>query len=200
MLDKNSMNTGKTWCLAVVFAVGSFFAAMPTMAQRSYKQSAGVMVGGLDGLSYKYFLSNHLAVQADLGFRMLATQGSARIISGGVTSKTDAVVMNCWTFEVNPNIVYQSLAGDWDWGGLSWFAGGGAGLGLLQGYGSTTAQGKWGVNAIAGLELGLDDAPLTIGLDFRPGYGMAFTGAQNGYSTVIDMFDWALTASIRYTF
>ncbi|MCM1034341.1 MAG: hypothetical protein NC038_02150 [Paludibacter sp.] len=165
--------------------------AMPMSAQRSYQHSLGVAVGSFDGVSYKRFLTDKWAVQADLGFRMLATQGSLRL--DGYRMGTEA--FNYWTFEANPNMVYQSLIDGWDWGGLSWFAGGGVSLGLAQGYAGTSTYGKWGLNGIVGLELGLDDAPLTIGLDFRPGYGMLF---GNGF--VANMFDWALAITVRYTF
>lgn len=161
-------------------------AAASAQAQQPYKHSIGVSVGSLEGVSYKMFFTDQLALHADLGFQMLATVGG----SDGYTND-----LRFWTFVANPNVVYQDNITGWNWGGIGWFAGGGLSLGLAQGFSSSTTLGKWGINAIAGVELGLDDAPLAISLDFRPGYGMAFV--ENGS---VSFFDWAIAASVRYTF
>jgi hypothetical protein len=81
--------------------------------------------------------------------------------------------------------------------------------------------GKFAVNALVGVEVVLKNAPLTIGFDVRPGYGMLFMGRDkaerdaynalvkehwdNGelYSATLysyQYFDWTVSASIRYTF
>ena len=59
--------------------------------------------------------------------------------------------------------------------------------------------GKFGVNAIAGIECILNDTPISVGLDFRPGYGLLFANQQYGTITT-HIFDWALAASVRYCF
>jgi hypothetical protein len=81
--------------------------------------------------------------------------------------------------------------------------------------------GKFAVNALVGVEIVLKNAPITIGFDVRPGYGMLFMGRDkaerdaynalvkehwdNGelYSATLysyQYFDWTVSASIRYTF
>lgn len=77
--------------------------------------------------------------------------------------------------------------------------------------------GKFGINAMLGIELALKDSPITLGFDFRPGYGLMFTGHDKEYKQrqkrfeklgyeysenlpVFNFFDWSISASIRYTF
>ena len=60
-------------------------------------------------------------------------------------------------------------------------------------------DGKFGINAILGLEYKLD-IPLTLQLDFRPGYGMLFTDEYFYGPDVWNYFDWSLNAGVRYTF
>lgn len=156
-------------------------------AQKPYKHSVGLSVGGFEGASYKVFLTNEVALQADFGFRLLSTRGG----SGGYLS-----AVSFYTFELNPNAVYQGSITGWNWGGVAWFAGGGMSLGLAHDFGTSgPTYGKWGFNAIGGAELGLDDAPLAFSLDFRPGYGLLFRDGST-----LSFFDWALVAGIRYTF
>ena len=180
----------KKFAKKFLLVVALVAAAASAQAQQPYKHSIGVSVGSLEGVSYKMFFTDQLALHADLGFQMLATVGG----SDGYTND-----LRFWTFVANPNVVYQDNITGWNWGGIGWFAGGGLSLGLAQGFtkvdGVNTTLGKWGINAIAGVELGLDDAPLAISLDFRPGYGMAFV--ENGS---VSFFDWAIAASVRYTF
>lgn len=176
----------KKFAKKFLLVVALVAAAASAQAQQPYKHSIGVSVGSLEGVSYKMFFTDQLALHADLGFQMLATVGG----SDGYTND-----LRFWTFVANPNVVYQDNITGWNWGGIGWFAGGGLSLGLAQGFSSNTTLGKWGINAIAGVELGLDDAPLAISLDFRPGYGMAFV--ENGS---VSFFDWAIAASVRYTF
>lgn len=176
----------KKFAKKILLVVALVVAAASAQAQQPYKHSIGVSVGSLEGVSYKMFFTDQLALHADLGFQMLATVGG----SDGYTND-----LRFWTFVANPNVVYQDNITGWNWGGIGWFAGGGLSLGLAQGFSSNTTLGKWGINAIAGVELGLDDAPLAISLDFRPGYGMAFV--ENGS---VSFFDWAIAASVRYTF
>ncbi len=171
-----------------ILLVALLFVAVAVQAQKPYKHSIGLSVGSFEGASYKVFLTNDVALQTDLGFRLLSTQGG---------NDSYSTAMDFWTFEVNPNALYQGSITGWNWGGVAWFAGGGISLGLARDFGSSgPTYGKWGFNAIGGAELGLDDAPLAFSLDFRPGYGMQF---RSDYKP-ISFFDWALVAGIRYTF
>lgn len=182
--------------------------ATSASAQRIYTHSVGVNLGNFEALSYKGFLfDSSLALQVDLGFRMLQTPVTSEVYLNGQkmlsANGTDAY----WTFEVNPNLMYQNIIDSWDWGGISWYAGGGLSLGLLEPTYQLNANmdqtmGKFGVNAIGGVELGLDDAPLAISFDFRPGYGNMFSGYSDGANrsgTVGSFFDWAICIGVRYT-
>lgn len=67
--------------------------------------------------------------------------------------------------------------------------------------------GKFGLNAIGGIELGWKKIPLAVGVDFRPGYGMGFKtdkqkqgGVETKTTDLLHFFDWALVASVRYCF
>lgn len=136
-------------------------------AQAPYKHSVGATVLNFNGFSYKTFLTNNLALSVDAGFKWTVFNGIPL------------------TSEVNPNLMYEAPTRA---NGLYWFAGGGLSLGGWAGYG------KFGVNAIGGIEYKFN-IPLTIQADFRPGYGMAFTGGGYGLS----YFDWGLCFGIRYT-
>lgn len=260
-------------------------AALSMFAQ-DYKHSAGLVVGSLDGLSYKYFISDELAIQADLGFQLGATSGNLFTSSSYAKDEykneskfnlgTDA---NFWSFQLAPNFVWQKNITSFDWASLDFFVGGGISIGYakltkakvtsLKSVSSDYANnkevyrseiaynkksykyavyedgkevykyegeleepfdgedydfesldadfGKFGVNAIAGVELALKGAPITIGIDFRPGYGLLFASHNEDYkktqevakefgyeysetAPVYHFFDWTLAATVRYTF
>ena len=66
--------------------------------------------------------------------------------------------------------------------------------------------GKFGVNAVAGLELGFSNVPLALSFDFRPGYGLGFYSGKNSQDSKVtenmtfNFFDWALNVGLRYCF
>ena len=223
--------------------------AMCAFAQ-DYTQSVGLVVGSLNGASYKYFISEELAIQADLGIGVMATGGSftevGEITMFGETTKEKFVQnlnASLWTLQIAPNFIWQKNITSFDWGKLDFFVGGGLTLGYakftkgeateykqyedgkevgsgkytikpqLSGEDCDKSYGKFGINAIAGVELALTSAPITIGLDFRPGYGLMFSGKETeeedlGYygkisatsSGTYNFFDWTLAATVRYTF
>lgn len=229
--------------------------AMCAFAQ-DYTQSVGLVVGSLNGASYKYFISEELAIQADLGIGVMATGGSSVSTANktleGKSDKTKSVTkmdVSLWTLQVAPNFIWQKDLTTFDWGKLDYFVGGGLTLGyakFIKGElvssknykdgkeinsteyrrgdatfigtdeGFNQSYGKFGINAIAGVELALTGAPITIGLDFRPGYGLLFTGDNEDTkeekedvksmggkmttSNTFSFFDWTLAATVRYTF
>lgn len=141
-------------------------------AQAPYKHSVGATLISINGVSYKTFLTDKLALSIDGGFKWTVSpvMGYAAVPLTG---------------EVNPNLMYEAGAGPQ---GLYWFAGGGISLG------GWTGAGKFGFNAIGGVEYKFSDVPLTLQGDFRPGFGLAFNSfAASGY------FDWGLCFGIRYT-
>ncbi|MCQ2285547.1 MAG: hypothetical protein MJZ76_01575 [Bacteroidales bacterium] len=144
-------------------------------AQAPYKQSIGITAGNMQAVSYKVFFTDHLALQADLGTKITLATG-------------DLWNWPVWTVELNPNLMYEGSIIP----GLFWFAGGGVSLGYCW---NITNLGKFGVNAIGGLEYKFGNIPLTLQFDFRPGYGLLF----NTYGTA-NYFDWGINAGVRYTF
>jgi hypothetical protein len=183
--------------LLAVFSV--LFCVSAAFAQAPYKHSIGGTIGSMQAFSYKTFVTDHFAIQVDLGTKITHTDGE------------NARGINIWDLELNPNFMYEGnfVAG------LYGFAGGGVSLGY-----SWTAWdprvhsthpiyywhynehywdcGKFGINAILGLEYKLN-IPLTLQLDFRPGYGMLF-GEKFWGDNVWNYFDWSLNAGIRYAF
>ena len=224
-----------------------------TISAQDYTHSIGATVGNMYGVSYKGFIFgvDGLALQADLGVK-ISNYGKAATITTRVdgnsntNSGTFANSQDYFTFEVNPNVVYQRDITSGGWGKLSWYAGGGISIGMMKsgasgnfymddngalhdfwwavsaridtdGDGSKDADavdlgGKFGFNAVGGVEMSLAGAPLVIGLDFRPGYGLQFlsqdmmvgmspTGpVMKKASITTSFFDWTLAASIRYRF
>lgn len=184
-------NYMKKYILSVLLCVAAL-----SLSAQDYKHSIGGMVGSMYGASYKGFVFDveHLALQADLGFRLMASAGGNGTYTGPI---------DIYTFEINPNMLYQNTIGEFDEGRVDWYAGGGLSLGLCSNLYSTRVgsyvhnapvQGKFGLNAIAGAEI-VFDAPVNLSLDFRPGYGVAFNDNYH-----VSFFDWALAVSVRYRF
>ena len=179
--------------------------ATGVMAQ-GYTHSVGATVGTLYGVSYKGFIiSDNLALEVDLGVNLMSTPVSSTMTYLGTKTTTSGTWNGCYTFEVNPNILYQAGIANWDFGGLAWYAGGGVSIGFIDDIKySGNPSFKWGVNATGGVELKLSSVPLAISFDFRPGYGMytdsADDGGGNKISIASSFFDWKLAAGVRYTF
>jgi hypothetical protein len=150
-----------------------------------YKGGIGVTVGTMYGVQGKMFLTPALALQADLAWKFGVYNGNFQ----GSTYISD--------FELNPNLLYQANITKWNWGQLDWFAGGGLSLGCEFGHynHNHNTMGKFGINAIGGVELSLSKIPLAFALDFRPGYGLLFS---KNYAP--SYFDWAITIGVRYCF
>ncbi|MCR4964769.1 MAG: PorT family protein [Bacteroidales bacterium] len=158
-------------------------------AQAPYKHSIGVTAGNLNALSYKTFFGSHLGLQLDLGYKYIYTDGEN--LSG----------VHISSLELNPNLMYEGHFTK----GLYGFIGGGVSLGYRWNYWGSASMwdygisyrqdnGKFGVNAIAGLEYKFS-IPLTLQLDFRPGYGLLFDDSWDW-----SYFDWGVNLGIRYTF
>ena len=179
----------------IILLFASIMLSTTCIYSQEYKNSIGIVAGSLNGLSYKTFVKENVAVQTDLAFGLLATRGTV-YYAGYAFSGEEHV----WTFQLQPNVYYQKNIHDVAWGGIDAFVGGGASLGYAEEFGSDLSLGKFGLNAIAGIELILVDAPITVGLDFRPGYGMLFANIEDYMPITMHVFDWALAASVRYRF
>lgn len=161
--------------LAVVVALFSINA----MAQHEI----GAVVGGMNGASYKYWFNDAFALQADLAVGL--TQAAFKNHSAGM-----------YDFTINPNAEYHwALPVE----NLKIYAGGGINFGLCNGletaaWGYNTVSGKFGINAITGLQYDLASVPLALAFDFRPSYGMSFDGNNN----TSHFFDWKIAFAVRY--
>ena len=161
--------------LAVVVALFSINA----MAQHEI----GGIVGGLNGVSYKYWFNDNVALQADLAVGLTRAAGSeyGHSWNAGV-----------YDFTINPNALYHfDLPAN-----FKIYLGGGLNFGLvnwLEGGINETVMGKFGVNAVAGLSYDIQAVPLVLAFDFRPGYGLGFRDGGT-----MNYFDWKLAFAIRY--
>ena len=165
-------------------------------AQAPYKYSMGAVFGNMEGISYKMFVADKLAFQADLGVKFFATQFGkvvtpAPYVPGDpVIPVTPIAIKTFVDVELNPHIMYQRSAKATEAGQLSWFVGVGASIGY-----QFDKNGKFGANLIGGIEYSGAKTPLSVQLDYRPGYGMLFDN-----NTTRSFFDWTLALSVRYTF
>jgi outer membrane protein OmpA-like peptidoglycan-associated protein len=145
-----------------------------------YKTGIGVIVGSINGLSFKTFFSPSLALQADLGMH-LTTYSYASL-------------------SINPNLVFQKNITKFKHvGRLDWLAGGGLSGGYtwwggLSNFDLSYGYFKYGINAIGGAELTFGKLPLAVQFDFRPGYSRISSGWTYDYNS----FDWSVNLSVRY--
>ena len=145
----------------------------------------GVVVGGFNGLSYKRIVNENFAIQTDLAVGFQRTVFNLE----GITGPTDL-----FDFVLNPNFLFNKELNS----GLYAFVGGGVSLGLAQELLILESYGKFGVNAMLGAGYKFQNFPISLSLDFRPGYGMLFHGDWLGM--VVNTFDWHLAFSARYCF
>ena len=194
---------------------------------KDYTHSVGIAVGSSYGLAYKYFFKDNWALKVDITDNIYKGSWDAN------TMFTD--------FDFNPNVVYQMPIKTFKTCRLDFFVGGGTTLGFgdpyLDSYFSNNTDGIfshncvehrwydidrhctgmpfiWGLNGILGLELNLA-IPMTIELDFRPGYGLfsfnewdecdCYNKGHCDFTVPIhrtneSFFDWSLNATISYKF
>ena len=99
-----------------------------------------------------------------------------------------------WSLIVHPNGMYEQNFHTTKYASLYWFAGGGLSLGYSFSNHFRNC-GQFGLNAIGGVEFAFANVPLTLQLDFRPGYGLLYNKNVSH-----NFFDWALNLSFRYCF
>lgn len=162
--------------------VFTLFAAVMLSVSAAFAQfEIGGIVGGLNGVSAKYWFNNNMALQGDLAV-------------GLTQAATDGGSFGMWDFTLNPNFLYHFDVAS----GLKVYTGGGLNLGMASllggyyGYGYAI-DGKFGINANVGLAYEIPSVPLVLAFDFRPGYGMLFTNQYQG-----SIFDWKLAFAVRY--
>ena len=153
-----------------------------------FQHEIGVIVGGINGVSYKYWITEELAVQADLAVGLTAAPGKmytqGQFILKGTNPQYD--------FTLNPNLEYHFTMRD----NFLFYLGGGINLGLVSDLTNTnpeTILGKFGINAVFGYAMHFDQ--FVLALDFRPGYGLGF---YEGRTLDFHFFDWKLGLALRY--
>lgn len=132
-----------------LFVAAMLLGAM-TMSAAPYQHSIGITAGGLNGIEYKGFVTDHFVITADLGVALSQTKGYT--VSGSFLSsdlqkyaqdhEDDFSVIKTqsfnnygvvsWSFEGAANFAYQGTIKDFSAGSLQWFAGGGVSLGMAQ--------------------------------------------------------------------
>ena len=171
----------------VLFSFLVLIFATTSMAQN---QEIGLVVGGLNGLSYKKHMTENFAIQTDLAVGFQRTDF-------GIIGDGDFIPLHVdmFDFMLNPNFLYHK---DLKYGIYAEF-GGGVSAGLMQTLHTIkpATLGKFGINAFAGVGYKMDNLPLAFGLDFRPGYAMSINVPME---LLLNQFDWHLAASVRYCF
>ena len=150
----------------------------------------GGIFGGMNGVSYKYWFSENVALQADLAVGLTRIAG-AYYYRGNKGASGD---MGAYDFTINPNALYHWQLPE----NFKIYAGGGVGFGLMSNIDNTNSAGiigKFGLNAAVGATYDFQEVPLTFALDFRPGYGLGFQTADVAH---LSYFDWKLAFAVRY--
>ena len=168
-----------TLCIAALAAVSV-----------SAQHEIGVIVGGLNGLSHKYWFSDNVAVQTDLAVGL--TVAYCGVYYKG--TKLGEGANSQYDFTLNPNLAYHFDMSH----SLKLYLGGGLNIGMASDLKNTNPNfitGKAGANALVGLSCDFRSVPLVMAFDFRPGYGIAFTDEKSGHT---HFFDWKLGLALRY--
>ena len=149
----------------------------------------GIIAGGINGVSYKCWLTTDWALQTDLAVGLTAAPGSVFYKGFNYGTGTNSQ----YDFTLNPNLEYHfPLASI-----LKLYVGAGVNLGLISDLNNTDPNlimGKAGGNGIVGFVMA-PGSHVAIALDFRPGYGIAFYDADTPH---FSFFDWKLGLAIRY--
>lgn len=149
---------------------------MPLKSGMAHKHEIGLVAGGLNGISHKYWFSEHFTLHTDLAV--------------GLTTAYK------FDLTINPNVEYNVILPQ----NFYLYMGGGINFGYANYPGLDL--GKFGINAIIGAEYIFENVPISLALDFRPGYGLAFTDGPYYYYIELPShdFDWKLALSARYYF
>lgn len=169
-------------------------AALMSMSVMAGEHEIGAIVGGLNGVSYKYWFTDQLAVQADLAVGLTQAASGLKDLEG----KYQVYDFSMYDFTLNPNFLYHiALPAD-----VKLYAGGGFNIGFMNSpIDNTYAEnlaGKFGANAIIGAQYNISGVPLSLSLDFRPGYGLGFKSYENHHVEHFNFFDWKLGFAVRY--
>lgn len=192
-------------------------------AQLHYKTALGIEAGSLNGFSVRTFPNAnrpHRAFQFDLGYKLERTFCGMYLIDvnyGGVDALGLLNNVSEQMLQMSFYWSHQDVVSEFHSGDLNWYAGGGFFLGsnLAHIHRDEIALGSnfpTGGNLGFGLQTGMEyvfaNAPVHIGLDFRPGACLYayYTGTDKsdpneyeyGYLQLVPMFDWSLALSVRF--
>jgi hypothetical protein len=147
---------------SLVLILGSF---SPAFAQKPYKFAPGIRIGGYGnfGLDGKLFIGEKSAVE------IIATTRRYGVAS--IYSYRYNEIMGLYQ--------KQNKLTALDLDGLSWYAGGGAGIGF---YSDEFANNTLSLAAVAGVEYTFPKLPLTISLDWMPRYFISSNYYWTGFS------------------
>lgn len=159
--------------------------AISTVSAKKYKVALGLATGFEYGPSLKVNFTDHLTLMNDLAFVLMPNTVFG---ANGTTFN-----MGWMGLIDNANFAYEKKITTGRNIDFSFFGGGGMSLGYAQ-MGEGNA-GKFGINAIGGIEADMTNTPIEFTFDFRPGYAMLFTG-----DGAIHGLDWAIVLAVRYTF
>ncbi len=179
--------------------------------------SVAITLGSVEGVSYRYFVNEHVAVQTNLMWKYLSTYGTTvsrqtlDVMGKSQTSRTSQWgKLRGWTAEVNPNFIYQTTVRAWAWGSLYWNSGVGVGMGVAQDWrmpADYPLWGKFGINTISGLELSFCKYPISVFTESFAGYGLLWNnyevhlfGATSLTRSCNHFIDWGSGIGIRFAF
>lgn len=166
------------------------------------KHSVGLINGFslLPGVTYKHCPSQQFSMETDLNPKTLIT---GRLLS----EKANHIVLIM--VELSENFLYQRSFVQKNNISYQYIFGGGV-SGAMQPF--SPLVWKIGVNAFAGFEFVFLDRPISLQVDFRPGYGLLLRSAktleeQRHYLDLLtpglnhnpqSCFDWAINFAIRF--
>lgn len=159
--------------------------AISTVSAKKYKVAVGLATGFEYGPSLKVNFTDNLTLINDLAFVIMPNTvfgANGGTFNFGYMGLVD-----------NANFAYEKKITSGKNIDFSFFGGGGMSLGYADM--GEAPGGKFGINAIGGIEADMTNAPIEFTFDFRPGYAMLFAdgGAIHG-------LDWSIVLAVRYTF
>ncbi|MCQ2272583.1 MAG: hypothetical protein MJZ72_07355 [Bacteroidales bacterium] len=187
-------------------------------AQKPYTHSLGVTLGSLNGVSYKALVTDHFAISTDLGFKFnyipvnnanLTTYtfewNTNFMYQLNMSEHSSFFVGAGFALGYNWKLRCQVIDGyiqGWDWHFGRW--GYTYPLPFTIPVGRSVDvfynAGKAGAHGIIGFEFSDFEAPVSISIDFRPGYSTFFSKTSENKMATVGGFDWSVDFGIRYTF
>lgn len=147
----------------------------------------GVVVGGMNGVSHKYWFNDALALQTELAVGL--TAAPTREVEYGIKNLFSETY-SLYDFTINPNVAYHFTLPQ----NIQLYAGAGVSLGLMGFLEYPDGvMGEFGINALVGAAYQYNK--WVFALDFKPGYGHGFDKEPDFY---LASFDWKLAFAVRY--